>query len=29
MDEVRKIYALQTVEKPANTKSETPEEFQR
>ncbi|KAJ7847851.1 hypothetical protein B0H14DRAFT_3453564 [Mycena olivaceomarginata] len=29
MDEVRKIYALQTVEKAVPTKSETPEEFQK
>ncbi|KAJ7797390.1 hypothetical protein B0H14DRAFT_3493800 [Mycena olivaceomarginata] len=29
MDEVHKIYALQTVEKAVPTKSETPEEFQK
>ncbi|KAJ7683146.1 hypothetical protein B0H14DRAFT_3535387 [Mycena olivaceomarginata] len=29
MEEVRKLYALQTVEKPVPTKSETPEQFQQ
>jgi hypothetical protein len=29
MEEVRKLYVLQTVEKPVPTKSETPEQFQQ